>query len=33
VGKLNGVTIRRRRITARIDRGGKVQTEIKRRSK
>lgn len=27
VGKLNGVTIRRRRITARIDRGGKVRSE------
>lgn len=27
VGKLNGVTIRRRRITARIDRGGKVRSD------
>ncbi|MEO8200441.1 MAG: DbpA RNA binding domain-containing protein [Gemmatimonadota bacterium] len=27
VGKLNGVTIRRRRITARIDRGGKVRAD------
>ncbi len=26
-GRLNGVTIRRRRVTARIDRGGKVRSE------